>query len=106
MFNKLDSIISNEKLNDLLTENKIAELIRAKQKKDDPIEEKKHSLVFALAIVGAVAAVAAIAYAVYRFVTPKYIDDFEDDFDDDFNDDTDDTDNFSAKSDDAPAESN
>ena len=45
-------------------------------------------------------------YAVYRFVTPKYIDDFDDDFDDDFNDDTDDTDNFSAKSDDAATESN
>ena len=38
MFNKLDSIISNEKLNDLLTENKIAELIRYKTEKDDPIE--------------------------------------------------------------------
>ena len=29
---------------------------------------------------------AAIAYAVYRFVSPDYLDDFEDDFDDDFDD--------------------
>ena len=34
----------------------------------------------------AVAAVAAIAYAVYRFVSPDYLEDFEDDFDDDFDD--------------------
>ena len=40
----------------------------------------------ALAILGVVAAVAGIAYAVYRFVTPAE-DEFDDDFDDDFNDD-------------------
>jgi hypothetical protein len=40
-----------------------------------------------LAIVGAVAAVAGIAYTVYRFFTPDYLEDFEDDFDDDFDDD-------------------
>ena len=34
-----------------------------------------------------VAAVAGIAYAVYRFFTPDYLEDFEDDFDDDFDDD-------------------
>ena len=32
-------------------------------------------------------AVAAIAYGVYRFFTPDYLEDFEDDFDDDFDDD-------------------
>ena len=30
---------------------------------------------------------AGIAYAVYRFFTPDYLEDFEDDFDDDFDDD-------------------
>ena len=30
---------------------------------------------------------AAIAYAVYRYLTPDYLEDFEDDFDDDFDDD-------------------
>ena len=38
------------------------------------------------AIIGAVAAVAGIAYAVYRFFTPDYLEDFEEDFDDDFDD--------------------
>ena len=37
-----------------------------------------------LAIIGAVAAVAGIAFAVYRFFAPDYLEDFEEDFDDDF----------------------
>ena len=35
-----------------------------------------------LAIIGAVAAVAGICYAVYRHLTPDYLEDFEDDFED------------------------
>lgn len=50
-------------------------------------EKKSNVIVWILAIVGAVAAVAGIAYAVYRYMTPDYLDDFEDDFDDDFEDD-------------------
>ncbi len=46
--------------------------------------KKKNTLLWTLGIIGAVAAVAAIAYAVYRYVAPRYLDDFEDDFDDDF----------------------
>lgn len=33
-----------------------------------------------------IAAVAGIAYAVYRFFTPDYLEDFEEDFEDDFDD--------------------
>ena len=44
-------------------------------------------LVWILAIIGVIVAVAGIAYAVYRYLTPDYLDDFEDDFDDDFDDD-------------------
>lgn len=29
---------------------------------------------------------AAVAYAVYRYLTPDYLEDFDDDFDDDFED--------------------
>ena len=45
-------------------------------------EEKKESnvLLWVLAFIGAVAAVAAIAYAVYRYMTPDYLEDFEDEF--------------------------
>lgn len=49
--------------------------------------EKKNKWIWVLAIIGAVAAIAAIAYAVYKFLTPDYEDDFEDDLDDEFDDD-------------------
>ncbi len=43
-----------------------------------------------MAIIGAIAAVAGIAFAVYKFFTPDYLEDFEEDFDDDFDYDFDD----------------
>ncbi|MCI8355820.1 MAG: hypothetical protein HFI47_12265 [Lachnospiraceae bacterium] len=50
-------------------------------------EKRNNTLLWVFAIIGAVAAVAAISYAVYRYFTPDYLEDFEDDFDDDFEDD-------------------
>ena len=64
--NKLEDMIAASKLNELL------------HKKDD--EKAKNTLLWVLAIVGAVAAIAGIAYAVYKFFTPDYLDDFDDDF--------------------------
>lgn len=66
--------------------DELLEVIKAKEllKKED---EKKNCLLWILAIVGAVAVIAGIAYAVYRYMTPDYLDDFDDDFDDDFEDD-------------------
>ncbi len=62
-------------------------------KKQD--EKKKcNVLLWALAIAGAVAAVAGICYAIYRYFTPDYLEDFEDDFDDDFETEEDDEDDF------------
>lgn len=71
---KMEELINASKLNDLLH-----------RKTEEDCMKKK--VICTLAIVGAVAAVAAIAYAVYRFLTPNYLEDFEDDFDDDFDDD-------------------
>lgn len=71
--NKLEDMIAASKLNELL------------HKKDD--EKAKNTLLWVLAVVGAVAAIAGIAYAVYKFFTPDYLEDFEEDFDDDFDDD-------------------
>lgn len=71
--NKLEDMIAASKLNELL------------HKKDD--EKAKNTLLWILAIVGAVAAIAGIAYAVYKFFTPDYLEDFEEDFEDDFDDD-------------------
>ena len=52
-----------------------------------------HKFFLPLLAVSEVAAVAGIAYAVYRFFTPDYLEDFEDDFDDDFDDYFEDEDN-------------
>lgn len=67
------------KVEDFIAATKLNELVNKK-------EEDKHgkTVLWALAIVGTVAAIAAIAYAVYCFFTPDYLEDFEDDFDDDF----------------------
>ena len=54
-----------------------------KKKEDD---KQKNTVLWVLAIIGAVAAVAGIAFAVYRFFAPDYLEDFEEDFDDDFDD--------------------
>ncbi|WP_195421038.1 hypothetical protein [Faecalicatena contorta] len=69
------------KVEELIAETKLNELLR--KKADD---KQKNTVLWVLAIVGAVAAVAGIAYAVYRFFTPDYLEDFEEDFDDDFDD--------------------
>ena len=76
------TMMSN-KLEDLLNVAKINELLHRKQAEDD----KKSCILWILAIIGAVTAVAMIAYAVYKYFTPDYFEDFEDDFDDDFDDD-------------------
>ena len=69
------------KVEELIAETKLNELLR---KKED--DKQKNTVLWVLAIVGAVTAVAGIAYAVYRFFTPDYLEDFEEDFDDDFDD--------------------
>ena len=69
-----------EKLSDLLEMAKVSDIIATKKEKED------NKIVWALAIIGAIAAVAGIAFAVYKYLTPDYMDDFDEDFDDDFDD--------------------
>ncbi len=64
--------------------NRVDEIIAALKKTEE--EKNKNTVLWVLAILGAVAAVAGIAFAVYRFMTPDYLEDFEEDFDDDFDD--------------------
>lgn len=71
--NKLEDMIAASKLNELL------------HKRED--DKAKNTVLWVLAIVGAVAAIAGIAYAVYKFFTPDYLEDFEEDFEGDFDDD-------------------
>ena len=63
---------------------KIEELLSALNRKE--VEKEKNTVLWVLAIIGAVAAVAGIAFAVYHFFAPDYLEDFEEDFDDDFDD--------------------
>ena len=64
--------------------NRVEELLAALNKKEE--EKQKNTLLWVLAIIGAVAAVAGIAFAVYRFLAQNYLEYFEDDFDVDFDD--------------------
>ena len=69
------------KVEEFIAETKLSDLLHKKE-----AESQKNKVIWVLAIIGAVAAVAGIAYAVYRFFTPDYLEEFEDDFDDDFDD--------------------
>ncbi|MCD7825956.1 MAG: DUF4366 domain-containing protein [Clostridiaceae bacterium] len=76
MTNKVDDILNNVKIKELLHKKELE-------------EKNKNTIMIVLAIIGAVAAVAAIAYVVYKHLTPDYLDDFDSDdiydsFDDDF----------------------
>ncbi len=85
----LEDFVSFAKLQDIVT------------KKDE--EGKK--LLWILAIIGAIATVVIIAVAVYKYLTPDAIEDYEDDFDDDFDDDFfDDEDDFEEVCEEVPAE--
>lgn len=73
---KIDEILALLKSNELLG------------KKEPPKEEKKcNTVLWIFAILGGIAVIAGIAYALYQYFTPDYLEDFEDDFDDDFDDD-------------------
>lgn len=80
-----------QKLEDLLASNaKLAELLHLK--KEEKVPEKKNTAVYVFAIIGAVALIAVVAYAVYRYLNPAYVEDgeledeYEDYGEDDFQD--------------------
>lgn len=86
MNGKKDELIKNAKelkdvkANDILAAVKLNELVKKEEE-----QKKKNPILVCLAIIGAIAAVAGMAYAVYRYFTPDYLEDFDDDpdFDDD-----------------------
>lgn len=67
--------------------NKLDDLFALMKKHDEEEAQKpKKIILWTLAIIGCVTAIAGIAYAVYRFFSPDYLEEFEDEFDDDFDD--------------------
>ena len=79
---KVERMCAMNKIEDMISATRLNEIL---QKRDD--DKIKKTILWILAIVGAIVAIGAIAYAVYRFFTPDYLEDFEEDFEDDFEDD-------------------
>lgn len=87
--NKLEELLNNA--TDVIETSKIAKLLRKEEEK----KKKKNVVVIVLAIIGGIAVIAGIAYAVYRFLNKncidvcedEFIDEFDDEFDEDFFDD-------------------
>ncbi len=73
--NRIDDILELSKLKDFVHRYELE-------------EQKKKTVALVLAILAGIAAIALIAFAIYKYVTrDEFEDDFEDDFDDDFEDD-------------------
>ena len=83
-----------KKIDELINSNaRLAEILGRKVEVEE--EKKKNPALIILAVVGCVAIVAGIAYAVYRFAGPKEFESFGD-FDDDFDDEFEDEEEFAA----------
>ena len=68
---------------------KAQELIDTLKEQIEEMKENRTSnkILWILAVIGALAVIAGIAYAVYRHMAPDYQEDFDDDdFEDDFDD--------------------
>lgn len=81
---KLSALIKSGKVK-IVPEKEVLEVAQGEKAAENQTGKK---VLWCLAIIGAVAAVAAIAVAVYKILTPEKLDDFDDDFDDDFFNDT------------------
>ena len=82
---QIKSYRDNNDIKDILAAAKLNEILR---KDEEEAEMSKKSPIFTvLAVIGAIVAVACIAFAVYKYFTPDYLDDFDDG--DDFGDEDD-----------------
>ena len=75
----------NKRIEDIIAETRLNEILHKNEAEKQKTVRPVSSSTVNSASTGP-CSVAAIAYAVYRFVSPDYLDDFEDDFDDDFDD--------------------
>lgn len=73
--------MSRERFEEMLAASRLAEIVRKKEEE----QKAKSSVVCVLATIGALVAIAAVAYGVYCFFVPDYFEDeFEDEFEEDF----------------------
>lgn len=88
--NKMEEILSLAKISDFIHRQELE-------------EEKKKTVCLVFAIIAGVAAIAAVAYGIYKYMSREDdMDDYEDDFEDDFDDDFDDEDDFVKEEEAAP----
>ena len=78
---RIDDIIERTRINELLDKREAANA-----------RKPSNVILWILAVIGAIAAVACISYLVYRYMTPAFEDDYYDDDFDDFEDDFEDED--------------
>ncbi len=78
-----------KKVDELMKMMKACELFH----KQDEEEKKSKAVIWVFAVIGAIAIGAAVAYAIYRYLTPDYLEDVEDEFEDEFEDDDTESDN-------------
>lgn len=79
-------------MNNKMRAEELLEMIKAgdlfrKQQQEEEKKKKSHAILWVFAIIGVIAAIGTVAYAIYLYFTPDYLEDFEEDFDDDFDDD-------------------
>lgn len=77
-----DKSIKSGKIADILATMKLKEVAR-----DDENKKKINKLLVIFAIVGAVAAIAGICYALYKYFTPEYLGDFDEGFEEELEED-------------------
>lgn len=75
-----------EEIMELVKAHDVKELKDYFNKKEEA-EKRNNTVIWVFAIIGVIAAVAGVAYLLYRYFTPDYLEDFDEDFDDDFEDD-------------------
>ena len=86
------------KFEEYLSMAKISDFIHRKEQD----EEKKKTVCLVFAIIAGIAAIAAIAFGIYKYLSREDdVDDFEDDFEDDFDDDFEDEEDDFVKEDEA-----
>lgn len=76
---KAKEALSVAKANDILNVIKATEFL----KKEEENKKKNQTIAIVCGVIIGIVAVAAIAYGIYCYFTPDYLDDFEDEFEDD-----------------------
>lgn len=76
---KAQEALGVAKANDVLNTIKAADFLKKKEQE----EKKCNTIAIVCGIVLGVAAIASIAYALYLYFAPDYLDDFEDEWEDD-----------------------